>query len=215
MANPWEIQPGVGARILEGLGEDVRLRAQLGPPTAQLEAEAIEARTAVGAIINYGYEKTVADLGVVTARPLVDRLLREQQRHLAKAQAGAVLLQRIKDLEGRTHLQKASDQRRDDLRVRMVALVPYAVERHYEEGWFNERTSKTLQPGEELEGCLRDLLDDSIISAPTVGGRLTMESERVFSWQSRTVTGLVSPETGEPQVELEVLARRGHPLHHA
>lgn len=210
MGKPWEIQTGRGASILTDLGEAVRLRARLGPPTAQLEDEEVEARKASEALVDYGLEKTSADLKVITARPLVDRLMRAQQLHLAETEVGRILVDRIHNLEGKNHLQTASYHRRDNLRVHIVPLVSDAVFWHVRSGWpkMRERETRMLEAGEEREGYVGAL--ESLIAAPAVGGQLALAWGGSFIERNLVhATGLVSPQTGEPQVELEVLARAG------
>jgi hypothetical protein len=205
MAMSWEIQPGKGADILASIGEDVRLHASLGVPTAQLEA-----KEASEAIVDYGFEKTAAEVGVVTARSLLNRLMRAQQLQLAEAHVGHILATRIHSLERNNHLQTASYNRRDNLRVRIVPLVAEAVFWHVTSGWPRGREGETrmLQAGEEREGHFG--FNHSLISAPAVGGRLALDAGRGFlEPHGVIVTGLVSPETGEPQVDLEILTRAG------
>jgi hypothetical protein len=206
MGKSWEVQQGRGARILAGLGQDVRLRATFGGPTARLEAEAAEAEKAAEAIVDYGIQKTTADRRVVTSSSLFDQLLRSQQRHLAQAQIGRSLLEELHQLEGKNYLRTASYGGRDNLRVRVIPLIPDAVRWDSNEGWRNEPKSEMLSVGDAKEG--RFGYNHLLISAPDLGGQLTMydRTGHIF-YRPAMVTGLVSPETGEPQVELEVLAR--------
>jgi hypothetical protein len=210
MRKSWEIQPGRGARILEGLGKDVHMRAKLGLPTPQLRAEAAQAEEAAEAIISRGIRTLAAGDTAITRNLLLNRLMVAEQKSLATTRIGTTLLDNIEELENKPYLESDPCEWRAHQKVTITPLVEDAVFWDVTSGWSRtrERGTRMLRVGEEREG--RFTMHDSLISAPALGGQLTITSGWNFlEGLGVTVTGLVSPETGEPQVDLEVLARTG------
>jgi hypothetical protein len=208
MSKPWEIQPGAGAKILESLGKDVRLRARLGPPTAQLRAQAAESEAAAQTIAKRAARNLLAGDTAVTRNMLLNRLMVAEQRSLATTQIGGILLTHIQKLERKNYLEADPLEWRSHLAVRVTPLVPDTVFWKVDSGSRrrSERETRMLEVGEARQG--RFTRTDSLISAPELGGQLTLMSGYSYlEGDHITVIGLVSPQTGEPQVDLDVLAR--------
>lgn len=209
MGRPWEIQPGRGERILAGLGEDVQLRAKF-PSTSWLQNEVTLGEDAAESIITRGMKALAADNVGFGSGLILGRLMAAEKRSLAATHIGNGLLDKIEQLERKSYLEANPDEWRAHLGVLITPLVPDAVFWHVTSGWprTRERETRMLHVGEERGG--RFTMHDSFISAPDVGGQLTiMAGWNMLEGNGVTVTGLVSPETGEPQVDLEVLARAG------
>jgi hypothetical protein len=210
MRKSWEIQPGKGASILEGLGKDVRLRARLGPPTEEQHAEIVEAQQAAEDIIDRGIHTLFAGETSITRNQLLGRLMVAEHRSLASARIGDTLYWQLVQFENRSYLEADQTELLPHIKIGITPLVPDAVFWDVCSGWprTRERETRMLRVDEAREG--RFTKYNSLLSAPAVGGKLTMSSGGSFIDPNHvTITGLVSPVTGEPQVDLEVFAKTG------
>lgn len=206
MRKSWEVQHGKGARILAQLGKDTQLRARLGVPTSQLRLEAAGADLHASEIIYAQLTELALVAGTVSCEAIIGRLSLPEQRQLVTAQVGRSLVSMVDEFESRRYLTPEPHS----WGVRITPLFEDAVYWKVVSGWpkVRERESRTLQIGEIREGNTG--FSGSIISAPAIGGQLVMYSggnplERNMIY----VTGLVSPQTGDPQAELEILAKSG------
>lgn len=59
------------------------------------------------------------------------------------------------------------------------------------------RQSQPVEPGAQIKGKVWEFT-----ASPQLGGRLRLEK-----WGTTLLTGLVDPSTGEPRVELDILAK--------
>lgn len=205
----WEVQPGMGEAILAGIGADVRKRRQMAPSTAMLEllAEVYE-KTAEILVEEQQLEDPVSAYdGNSRYENVIMPFVDVETEQLEKAQAVRTLMG-----EARRFGRKEYLGRDPDWRTRIEPLESGVV------GWKvtggaggnpDKGKLRMLEEGEVREG--RGGMIGSIVSAPEQGGELTMDFEGaerlVRIRQGIHVTGLVSPENGDPQVDLQIFQK--------
>lgn len=205
MLRKWEVQPGLGEAILAGIGNDVNRRRQIGPsiPTMELVAQA-NIQTA-DILLARQTQRTRVPFDMDHESPLSDYAARLTQRQLQAALDLRKLIEEAREIEEREHW----GQGHPHFRVRIKALEPDAV------GWRKSGSAggsptkgkqEILEPGEARTGRSGSI--GSIASAPHLGGQLLMDFEGMNPLRKGIyVTGLVSPDTGEPQVDLQILTK--------
>jgi hypothetical protein len=203
----WEVQPGMGEAILTGLGNDVHMRKRLGPSTPRLILLGDVHEQTADILIAERLREVATVEDDISLEALTRRFTRAEQTQLAKARAMRSLIERVEELEGREYLGN------DHIwRVRINPLESGVVGWKATGGGGNsgEGEMQMLKAGKVKEGMSGVV--GSITSVPELGGELVMDFEGEDRLLPRRkgihVTGLVSPETGDPQVDLQILAKK-------
>lgn len=206
MAKSWEIQPGLGEDILEDMGEVVRERKKLGPSTPDMKFLAGIHYWSVDLLIARRVPEITSLMASHDAEPVSLRLSPEEYEQYVKAEQLATRIKRAEELEGIRYLDAGQNWR-----VRLEPFESGVVQWRASggAGGGSGGKSRLLERGEVMEG--RNGTIGAIDSVPAIGGELIMDfegEERFLPLRKGIhVTGLVSPETGEPQADLQILEK--------
>lgn len=197
----------MGEAIVAGISHDVHARRELGPSIATMQrtaliheyiAEVLRARHSHNGPVPFDVE---LDLLPVRAD-------KSGQSHMEAAIAVHRLMAAARGVEGRKYM--GSDH---NWRFRLEVLASDAVEwkkMGAAGGGDEAKHSRTLEQGEVVHGLSGTV--GLIAAAPLVGGELAMDFPgKIRGLQTRQgihITGLVSPQTGDPQVDLQIFARK-------
>lgn len=208
LGKSWEVQPGLGAEILSGLGNDVRERRALGPPMPQLLLLA-EVYEQSADILREEHMNLVS---AVSANTELAALLRrfggtDERVQMSRYEYTQALIAKAQKIDSREYL--GNDH---NWRFRIRPLVSEAVGWKVTGGGGNSGEGETLLlPTDEVrEG--RSGVVGSITSSTEVGGELVIDlpgKERILPRRRGVhITSLVSPQTGDAQVDLEILVKK-------
>ncbi len=206
MLKTRKYRPGVGEAIVAGIGQDVRTRRELGPSVAIMQRTAL-VHEYISEVLRAKHSRNGSFPFDVELDLLPVRADRSGQSHMEAAIAIHRLIAAARDVEGRKYM--GSDH---NWRFRMEVLASEAVEwkkKGAAGGKGAVKNSRTLERGEIIHGLSGTV--GLIASDPDAGGRLVMDfpgERRGFQTrQGIHITGLVSPETGEPNVDLQIMMR--------
>jgi len=210
----WQEQSGAGKAVLKSLGEDVRKKKELFVLHNNLldQANARGSTRAsqlidiwVQSAANKGWAWSNTDLVDELSETQANQLLRESRKLgmaklLLAAAAGHGLADTITAIEKGGPLTRYPVRNsRFRLRVLEGGVVDYRRGLPFSALEHHDREPRPLEAGELFEGGL-----SSIQSAPAMGGELF----GVEPFLRRAIfSGLVSPASGEPRVELELLTK--------
>lgn len=202
----WEIQTGLGEEILRDIGEVVRERKELGPPTEDLEFLAAVHYQSASLLVARRLPDVAAGLNGPDAEAVDVRLSPDEYDQYLKALRMETLINRARNLGDTTYLDNSHMWR-----VRIEPFLSGAVELAVTGGGGSSgvKKSRMLEVGETIEG--KSGVIGAIKASPSVGGEVIFdfpgEERPLPRRQGVHVTGLVSPDTGEEQASLEILAR--------
>lgn len=191
---------------MDGIGRDVRARRELGRSMFRTSVFAIACRQSAEVLEEENLYSFFSKFDIRTAEEIA---LLEKAR--GADEELIALMTETQELDGKKYIN------RDDPKFRFVLRVLEegdGLVSWRESGAAGGNDTKgeavMLEAGEEREGeggAIR-----SIASAPHIGGRLTADFPGKEVWwlprrKGLYVDGLVSPETGDPQVDLQILMK--------
>ena len=198
----------MGEAILAGIGHDVRTRQELGPSIPEMHRRAL-IHERVSETLRTSDPRNGSSPFDVELDLLPVRADKSGQNRMEAAIAIHRLIAAARAIEGRKYL--GNDH---NWRFRMEVLEPDAVEWRKmgaAGGGDKVKDSRMLEEREVVHGLSGAV--GLIASAPEAGGELVMDfpgERRGFrTRQGIHITGLVSPEDGKPQVDLQILNRKG------
>ncbi len=207
MLKKWEVQPGMGEEILAGIGRDVRARRQIGPSIQMMELIAL-AHEGTADTLHEEHMDRAADADERVFEALVREYEGAEYGQRSQAEDMRARIGEARRLAGKEHLGN-----RPHWRFRLEALE--ADECGWKKmgaagGGDEAKDSGILEPGEVIHGLSGAV--GLITSAPESGGELVYDfpGEIRKPWQIRQgmhVTGLVSVETGDPNVDLQIFMK--------
>ncbi len=207
MLKKWEVQPGLGREILAGLGNDVIARQKIGPSVTMMDLIA-QAHEETADILHAEHMGRVADADERALEALAGEYEGAEHGQRSRAEDVRAKIGEARRLAGKEYLGNIPHWR-----FQLEVLRPGMVEwkkMGAAGGGDVAKDSAILSPGEVIHGLSGAV--GRLSSAPETGGELVMDfpGETKKPLQIRQgihITGLVSPETGEPQVDLQIFMK--------
>jgi hypothetical protein len=189
------------------MGEVVRERKALGPSVDDLEFLSDVYHSSASLLIARRLPVLADTLTGTDAEPVDVRLADDEYDQVGKAQQTDVLIERAKKLEDITYLDNSNMWR---LRIEPIQSGVVRLAITGGAGGSDTKKSRFLEAGEVIEG--KSGVIGAISSSPSLGGEIVFDHlgrERPLPLRRGVhITGLVSPETGEEQASLEILAKQ-------
>ncbi len=208
MLRKWELQPGMGEAILAGIGQDVRERRQIGPSVTMMDLIA-QAHEATADVLHAENMELVADADERALEALAGEYEGAEYAQRSQAEDMRARIGEARRIAGKEHLGNIPQWR---FRLEVLEAGVVEFKKMGAAGGGNKaKDSGILKPGEVIQGLSGAV--GLITSAPESGGELIYDfpGDVRRPWHIRQcmhVTGLVSVETGEPNVDLQVLMKR-------
>jgi hypothetical protein len=194
MSKEWHVMDGVGERILSRISDDVRLwnlnEGHLSDLATEVAVHELTADPISKAIDRAAESGFLHDLDKIA-----DDLSEEERKAIVLAQIGKQALARSKGLERGTGFGQQEKKARIRVLDHGVAVRRGIIEEGHQIHILGR--TRRPEPGAVIAGKVWRLE-----GRPPHGGILRLEN-----WGTTVVTGLVNPVTGEPRVQLELLAK--------
>lgn len=188
IGNRWNVIDGLGAMHLERMRSDVAQWRAYSPLVDPLNQALGELRDEA-VILKHRQMNAALDGGYFgDLDRMADEIPDDAERALLSLDLGLFALSRLKSMEVGTGFGVGKKAH--------ITVLEEGVVKLRERSRFKK--PKPLEPGDEFSGIIHRLR-----SSPPEGGRLEVAP---FIGPHTTILGLVDPETGNPRVELDILA---------